>query len=115
MITTICFVDDIYRSFAEANRILKNSGNLIIGFVDKESPVGKIYLKLKAQNLFYKDALFYRTEEVYKILENRGFLVEETWQTVFGNLEEINRVQEVITGSGKGSFIVIKARKNKYT
>ena len=111
MITTICFVNDIYRSFAETNRILKNSGNLIIGFVDKDSLVGKIYLKNQAENVVYQDALFYGTEEVYGILENSGFLVEETWQTVFGNLEEINKVQEVIAGSGKGSFVVIKARK----
>jgi len=27
MVTTICFVDDIYKSFEEVNRILKNDGN----------------------------------------------------------------------------------------
>ena len=45
MVTTICFVDDIYRSFNEAYRVLKNAGNLIIGFVDKNSPIGKLYLE----------------------------------------------------------------------
>ncbi len=47
MVTTICFVDDIYRSFQEAHRVLKQNGYLIIGFVDKNSPIGKFYLEHK--------------------------------------------------------------------
>lgn len=113
MITTICFVDDIYRSFYESNRILKDSGSLIIGFVNKNSPIGQIYQEHKEESVFYKDAVFYRTEELYEILKCTGFFIEETYQTVFGDLEEIDQVQEVLTGYGKGSFVVIKARKEK--
>ena len=112
MITSICFVDDIYKSFGEAYRILKHNGSLIIGFIDKNSPVGKLYLKHKDESLFYKDAIFYGTEELYKILEKSGFKVESTYQTVFGSLEEINEVQEPRHGYGQGSFVVIRAKKN---
>ncbi|MEA1923582.1 MAG: class I SAM-dependent methyltransferase, partial [Pseudomonadota bacterium] len=37
MVTTICFVDDIIKSFREAFRILNPGGYIIVGFVDKES------------------------------------------------------------------------------
>ncbi len=113
MITTICFVDDIVQSFYEVYRILGDSGRLIIGFVDKDSPIGKLYQQIKEESVFYKDACFYGTEELYRILEKTGFEIEDTCQTVFGNLEEIDRVQETLTGYGKGSFVVIKARKKQ--
>jgi ubiquinone/menaquinone biosynthesis C-methylase UbiE len=111
MVTTICFVDNIQKSFSEANRVLKNNGYLIIGFVDKNSPVGKLYLQYKNESLFYKEAVFLSTEEVYNILKDSGFEIESTVQTVFGTLDTINKIQEPENGYGKGSFIVIKAIK----
>lgn len=113
MITTICFVDDIYKSFQEVNRVLKTNGYLIIGFVDKNSPIGKIYLKHKNESLFYRDAIFFETEKVYKILQKTGFEIKSTYQTVFGKLNEIKEIQKVQNGFGKGSFVVIKAKKSK--
>lgn len=111
MITSICFVDDIYQSFKEAHRVLKNNGFLILGFVDKDSPVGKVYLKNKDQSMFYKEATFFSTGELYDILKQTGFRIEETWQTIFGKVEEVKETQPVIEGFGKGSFVVIKAVK----
>jgi len=111
MVTTICFVDDIYKSFQEVHRVLKDDGHFIIGYVDKNSPIGKFYLEQKDENVFYKDAVFFGTEELYKILKDTGFKINNTYQTVFGKIEEINTVQEVLTGYGQGSFVVIKAQK----
>jgi hypothetical protein len=111
MITSICFVDDIYKSFQESHRILKDDSYFIIGFVDKNSPIGKFYLEHKEENIFYKDAVFYGTEELFEILKNAGFSIIQTWQTVFGMVNEINEVQSVLEGYGKGSFVVIKAKK----
>ncbi|MCK5838526.1 MAG: class I SAM-dependent methyltransferase, partial [Bacteroidales bacterium] len=111
MVTTICFVDDIYKSFQEVHRVLKDYGHFIIGFVDKNSPVGKFYLEQKDENVFYKDAIFFGTEELYKILKDTGFKINNTYQTVFGKIEEINKVQNVLVGYGEGSFVVIKAQK----
>lgn len=111
MVTTICFVDDIVRSFAEAHRILKHDGILILGFVDKESPVGKLYLSLKEKSIFYKDAHFFNTEDVYKFLWENDFTIINTYQTVFGLLDQIKEIQIPEKGYGKGSFIVIKAKK----
>jgi SAM-dependent methyltransferase len=109
MVTTICFVDDINRSFAEAHRILKEGGSLILGYVDKESPVGRLYLSSKEKSVFYKDARFYSTEEVYRILRKNNYIIISTYQTVFGMLNTINEIQEPEPGYGKGSFVVINA------
>ena len=112
MVTTICFVDDIYKSFREVHRVLKDDGHFIIGFVDKTSPLGKFYLKHKDENVFYRDAIFFGTEELYGLLEDTGFKISNTFQTVFGKIEEINEVQNVLVGYSRGGFIVIKAKKN---
>jgi len=111
MVTTICFVDDINKSFKEVNRILKNDGSLIIGFVDKESVIGKVYLEHKNESVFYKDAVFFGTEELFGILKATGFKIENVYQTIFGQLNEIDTVQEFLTGYGEGSFVVIQAKK----
>ncbi|VAX17150.1 Methyltransferase TM1293 [hydrothermal vent metagenome] len=111
MVTTICFVDDIYKSFEEINRILKTDGEFIIGYVDKDSLIGKFYLEHQHESLFYKDATFFGTEKLIEILETTGFIVKNIYQTVFGFLNEIDEVQETLPGFGKGSFVVIKAKK----
>ena len=110
MVTTVCFLDDIYKSFYEVNRILSTNGYFIIGFVDKTSPLGKSYIKHKDESLFYKNATFYSTKELLGILKNTGFEVKEIYQTVFGKLNEINQVQKVKPYYGEGSFVVIKAK-----
>jgi len=111
MVTTICFVDDLDKSFKEAYRILKDEGFIILGFVDKDSPVGKLYLESKDKSTFYKDAVFFSTEEVYEYLRNNNFRIIQTIQTVFGLLNEVKNTQLPEDGYGKGSFVVIKAQK----
>ena len=113
MVTTICFVDDIYKSFEEVKRILKDNGSLIVGFVDKNSPVGKVYLKHQNESIFYKDATFFGTEELFEILRSTGFEINNTYQTVFGQLNEINEVQNILAGYGVGSFVVIEVIKER--
>ncbi len=113
MVTTICFVDDIYKTFHEAYRVLKLNGNLVIGFVDKDSQMGMLYQKNKTKDVFYKDATFYNTEEVIKIIQTVGFKTVNIYQTVFDSIDKVDQVQEPMNGYGKGSFVVLKAKKNK--
>ena len=111
MVTTICFVDDVKKSLSEVYRVLQNSGSFIIAFVDKNSPMGLLYQQNKEESLFYKDATFFSTEELYEYLKEAGFSIKKTQQTVFGLLNEVVKVQEPREGYGEGSFVVIQAHK----
>lgn len=113
MVTTLCFLDDVGKAFLEVNRILKNGGFFIVGFIDKNSPIGKQYTKLKTNSTFYKQATFYSTSEVLILLEKSDFTYFEMTQTVFGKLDEINNVQNFKTGFGRGTFVVIRSKKSE--
>ena len=111
MVTTICFVDDIGASFQDAYRILKPGGFLIIGFIDSESPVGKLYQQHKGESVFYKVAAFYSVYEVVHHLKKAGFKNFNFTQTIFHNLAEIKDIEQIKEGYGEGSFVVIRAIK----
>ena len=109
MITTICFVDDLVKSFKEAYRVLKTDGFIIVGFVDKESEFGKRYQLKREKSKFYKDATFYSVTEVIDFLRKTNFENVVIRQTVFSS--RTGRIDPVEDGYGKGSFVIIKAIK----
>ncbi|HOY10186.1 MAG TPA: class I SAM-dependent methyltransferase [Candidatus Omnitrophota bacterium] len=111
MVTMICFFDDINKAFRETYRILKPNSHLVIGFIDKNSPVGEIYQKHKNENEFYKLATFYSIDEVVFYLKNAGFKKFEFNQTIFKDLRKIKDIEPIKNGYGKGSFVVISALK----
>lgn len=111
MVTTICFVDDLQKSLLEVFRILKNKGVFVLAFVDKDSPVGQDYLRMKEKSLFYKEATFFSADELKDALTTSGLVTEDIVQTVFGHLEEVKTVQDFKPGYGEGSFVVIRSVK----
>lgn len=111
MVTTICFLDNIETALKEAYRILKPGGCLIIGLIEKNSPVGKLYEQQKRDNVFYKVAVFYSVDEILSYLKETGFKDFNFIQTIFHNLEEIKDIEPVKAGYGEGSFVGIKAMK----
>ena len=111
MVTTICFVDDVTRSLEEAARVLKKNGIFVLAFVDKDSPVGREYLRMKNKSLFYKEATFFSTEELMIALKKAGLTPGDTVQTIFGSLDQVRTVQDFKPGYGEGSFVVIRSVK----
>ncbi|HET54052.1 MAG TPA: class I SAM-dependent methyltransferase [Ignavibacteria bacterium] len=111
MVTTICFVNDAHKSISEVYRILKDKGKFIIAFVDKNSPVGKQYLKHKNESVFYKEATFYSTLDIYDLLWESDFKILKIVQTIFGELNAVEQIQHPVYSHGQGSFVVIKAEK----
>jgi len=113
MVTTICFVDELEQSFREAWRIVKPGGFLIVGFVDRESPLGKTYEKNKQKSVFYRNATFYSMDEVVSCMKNLGFENLEFTQTIFHKPGETRELEPVQKGYGEGSFVVVRGQKGK--
>lgn len=111
MVTTVCFLADINKSFHEIRRILTPGGQLVIGFIDKLSPLGKQYQQKKATSLFFKQASFYSPEELTELLRDASFDDLFFVQTLFKPLEQINQIEASKNGYGKGSFVVVRAIK----
>lgn len=104
MVTTICFVDDVLKSFREAFRVLKPGGCIIVGFVDKESELGRQYSDRRENSKFYKEATFFSTQEVIKYLEAAGFGTVRIKQTLIPR--ELQAT--ILDGFGRGAFVVIR-------
>jgi hypothetical protein len=90
-------------AFQKLNRALKPGGEVIVAFVDKETPVGKLYLREKEKSIFYQDAVFFSTGEIYSLLRGSGFTVVQTCQTLFGILDDVIELQPFENGCDKGS------------
>jgi len=116
IVITICFVQNPEQVIRESNRVLKDNGKLIIGIIDKNSYLGKLYQKKKEEgHRFYKEANFYSTEEVVEILKKYNFNRFTFYQTIFHPVEKLTRVEKPEKGYGKGSFVVIVGEKEDET
>jgi SAM-dependent methyltransferase len=111
MVTTVCFLDDMDVAFSQTKRVLKPGGTFVIGFVDKNSLLGKAYEQNKKQSVFYKDAIFYAVDYLLAHLTKTGFGEFSIAQTVFGMPSDITADEPVKPDYGEGSFVVIKAMK----
>jgi SAM-dependent methyltransferase len=110
VVTTICFVDDVRAMLAEAHRVLKTRGELIIGFIDRESWLGRHYLEQRVENVFYREATFYSAEQVASLLAESGFEAGGWVQTLTQPLELMREVEKTLPGRGQGAFVVVRAK-----
>ncbi len=113
MITTICFVDDPKQVCREARRVLRPGGSLVLGFVDRNSFLGKEYILHRAESPFYEDARFFSVAELYDMMTEAGFDHYRYSQTLFQDPVQIHSVEPVMTGYGRGGFVVIGAQASK--
>jgi len=111
IVTTICFVDNPEAALQEAYRVLKPNGSLVIGFVDKDSLIGRSYLRKRHESLFYGIATFFSVDEVVDYLRKTGFRDLKLSQTIFRPLKDIVNIEPIKDGYGEGSFVVIRARR----
>ncbi len=110
-VTTVCFLDELDRPFAEAYRVLRAGGAILVGLIDRDSPLGQAYEQRKASSRFYRDARFHTTGDVRHCLAQSGFSAFSFTQTLFHSLEEIGAGEAVKSGYGEGAFVVIRAIK----
>jgi len=112
-VTTVCFVDSLELAFREAFRVIKYGGSILVGFIDRNTPLGREYKKRRNESRFYKEAIFRSADEVETCLKDLGFGGFQYVQTLFHALAEITTKEPVEEGHGKGAFVVVKAVKNR--
>ena len=113
IIITICFVQNPIKVLKEAKRVLRKNGKLIIGIVDRDTFLGKVYQRKKSK--FYKQAHFFNTKELTALFRLTHFKRISYHQTLFKLPGKIKVVEEPQKGFGKGGFVVIVSRKSSIT
>jgi len=113
MVTTVCFLKDPVKAFKDIEGILKPEGYFIIGMIDKDSPVGKLYILKKDESKFYRYAHFLSIEKVLGWLKELNYRSIRVCQTIFNDPERMDSVDPVREGYGEGCFVVISAKKGK--
>jgi SAM-dependent methyltransferase len=111
MVTTICFVDSSRRTLTEAYRALKPDGRLVIGFIDRESPIGQDDLVHQPESVFYRKATFYSAEDAEHCLCEAGFRIDAWGQTLSRPLPEIRDIEPLQPGRGRCASVVVGASK----
>ena len=113
VVTTLCFVDSPGAMLAEARRVLKPAGTLVIGFIDRDSALGQDYDAHRADSVYYRDARFFSAGEVERLLLEAGFRARAWGQTLTRPLADGREIEPVQPGRGDGAFVVVAASNDK--
>jgi ubiquinone/menaquinone biosynthesis C-methylase UbiE len=109
LIITLCFVKKPRRVLAEAYRVLKKNGTLLLGIIPRNSFLGKAYQK--KGSIFYKNARFFSVLELVHKLATLKFVDFKFCETLFQLPDWITRIENPKKGFGKGGFVVVACRK----
>jgi SAM-dependent methyltransferase len=109
MTTTLCYLDDPPRAFREAHRVLRPGGTLVVGFIDRDHPLGQRYAR--SDSPFYENVSFHTVPEVLDLLDTAGFESLTTRQTLFTDAPgALDRPDPVTEGYGNGGFVAVRGR-----
>jgi len=109
---TICFLKDLALSFREAWRILSEGGQIIVGFIPRNSRWGELYSKKGSEgHETYKYARFYTLGEVESLLTAAGFKLEGYSATLSQEPEVFREIENPSSDLDGHGFVCVKAIK----
>lgn len=132
MVTVDFLLMDKARAFREAARVLAPGGSIVVGFIRRDSPLGRRYEREKGRDEgnkgdkrnkgkngkkgkdevgFYGEARFLSPEEMAALLEGAGFCDLVFVETLFSQPEEMTSLQTPIPGYGRGSFVAVRGER----
>jgi len=112
LITTLCFVRDVERAFAEAFRVLAPGGVILVAFIPSDSPFGELYARTAERNPFLRDATLRSREAIVRTLTGAGFRIDRATHTLTVSPERANdRIDPPGEGWERGSFVVLRGGK----
>lgn len=115
LVTVDPFVADVQSVLAEIWRVLGPGGCLVVGLVDRDSPLGRMYEAGKDADPFYREARFHTSGEMIQHLRQAGFEAVRARQTLSGAPQAQAGFDagalEVQTGYGAGAFVALCAAK----
>jgi SAM-dependent methyltransferase len=112
LVNVVCFVKDAAQLLLEVGRVVKAGGKIVIGFIDKDSVLGKLYESKKEVDEFYKVARFYSVPEIVTLVRQAGFGGIQLYQTLIGYPKNNNESAYLVrAGYGEGGFVVLGATR----
>lgn len=107
IVVTLCFVENPENMLVEAVRVLKRGGRLIVGEINKNSQLGRLYEAKRKKSEFYKLANFYSSDEIIEMLDDVGIRYSESYQTLLQSPSIPELEEEPEKGFDRGGFVVI--------
>ncbi len=104
-LTSLCFVPDRARALAEAHRVTRPGGGIVVAFLNRASDLGAQLDATKEEDPFYAEASFFTPGELDETLRAAGY-TPEAWS----QLHPGDPGPTISEGADDGLYCAVRAR-----